>query len=64
MYSWLGYSDPRMEDELYEPDILPHFAEFNLDRVPDKTTTLSFLRSLFISLFDQRNFAVHQWLSG
>ena len=42
MQNWFGYSDPAMEEALYEVMIMRHFAGLNLDRIPDETTILSF----------------------
>jgi IS5 family transposase len=46
MPNWFGYSDPAMEESLYETTILRHFAGLNLDRIPDETTILNFRRLL------------------
>ena len=46
MQNWFGYSDPAMEESLYETTILRHFAGLNLDRIPDETTILNFRRLL------------------
>ncbi|VXC42163.1 hypothetical protein PSEUDO8Z_100433 [Pseudomonas sp. 8Z] len=39
---WFGYSDPAMEEALYETMILRQFAGLSLDRIPDETTILNF----------------------
>lgn len=44
MQNWFGYSDPAMEEALYETTILRQFARLSLDRIPDETTTLNFRR--------------------
>jgi len=46
MQTWFGYSDPAMEESLYETTILRQFAGLNLDRTPDETTILNFRRLL------------------
>lgn len=46
MQNWFGYSDPAMEESLYETTILRQFAGLNLDRIPDETTILNFRRLL------------------
>ncbi|ENA37384.1 hypothetical protein HMPREF1487_04301 [Pseudomonas sp. HPB0071] len=46
MQNWFGYSDPAMEEALYETTILRQFAGLNLERIPDETTILNFLRLL------------------
>ncbi|MBV2133379.1 IS5 family transposase [Pseudomonas sp. MAP12] len=46
MKSWFGYSDPAMEEALYEVAILRHFAGLHLDRTPYETTILNFRRLL------------------
>ena len=46
MQNWFGYSDPAMEEALYEVTILRHFAGLHLDRLPDETTILNFRRLL------------------
>jgi IS5 family transposase len=46
MQNWFGYSDPAMEESLYKSTILRQFAGLNLDRIPDETTILNFLRLL------------------
>src|SRR5471032_2728672 len=42
MQNWFGYSDPAMEEPLYETTIFRQFAELNQDRAPDETTILNF----------------------
>ncbi len=42
--NWFGYSDPAMEESLYETTILCQFAGLNLDWIPDETTILNFRR--------------------
>ncbi|SEB90958.1 IS5 family transposase [Pseudomonas anguilliseptica] len=46
MQNWLGYSDPAMEEALYETTILRQFAGLSLERIPDETTILNFRRVL------------------
>ncbi|APU30040.1 transposase [Ectopseudomonas alcaliphila JAB1] len=46
MRSWFGYSDPAMEEALYEATILHQFAGLSLERIPDETTILNFRRLL------------------
>ncbi|KAF1307427.1 IS5 family transposase [Pseudomonas putida] len=46
MQNWFGYSDPAMEEALYETTILRQFAGLRLERIPDETTILNFLRLL------------------
>lgn len=46
MQNWFGYSDPAMEEALYETTILRQFAGLGLDRIPDETTILNFRRLL------------------
>jgi IS5 family transposase len=46
MQNWLGYSDPAMEDALYETTILRQFSGLSLERIPDETTILNFRRLL------------------
>jgi IS5 family transposase len=46
MQNWFGYSDPAMEEALYETTILRQFAGLSLERIPDETTTLNFRRLL------------------
>jgi len=40
LQNWFGYSDPAMEEALYETTILRQFAGLNLERIPDETTIL------------------------
>ena len=42
MQNWFGYSDPAMEEALYETTILRQFSGLYLDRIPDETTILNF----------------------
>ncbi|WP_227525574.1 IS5 family transposase [Klebsiella pneumoniae] len=42
LQNWFGYSDPAMEEALYETTILRQFAGLNLERIPDETTILNF----------------------
>lgn len=42
MQNWFGYSDPGMEEALYEVAPLRQFAGLRLQRVPDETTILNF----------------------
>lgn len=46
MQNWFGYSDPTMEEALYETTILRQFAGLKLERIPDETTILNFRRLL------------------
>jgi IS5 family transposase len=46
LQNWFGYSDPTMEEALYETTILRQFAGLNLERIPDETTILNFRRLL------------------
>jgi len=46
MQNWFGYSDPAMEEVLYETTILRQFAGLSLERIPDETTILNFRRLL------------------
>ena len=48
MQNWFGYSDPAMEEALYEVAPLRRFAGLSLtrDSVPDETTILNFRRLL------------------
>ena len=46
MQNWFGYSDPAMEEALYETTILRQFSGLHLDRIPDETTILNFRRLL------------------
>ena len=40
MQNWFGYSDPAMEEALYETTSLRQFAGLSLERIPDETTIL------------------------
>ncbi len=46
MQNWFGYSDPVMEEALYEATILRQFSGLYLDRIPDEATSLNFRRLL------------------
>ena len=46
MQNWFGYSDPAMEEALYETTILRQFAGLSLERIPDGSTILNFRRLL------------------
>ncbi len=46
MQNWFGYSDPAMEEALYETNILRQFSGLSLERIPDETTILNFRRLL------------------
>lgn len=46
MQNGFGYSDPAMEEAVYEITILRQFSELHLDRIPDETTILNFRRLL------------------
>ena len=43
MQNWFGYSDPAMEEALYETTILRQFSGLHLDRIPDETVIPPFL---------------------
>lgn len=45
MQNWFGYSDPAMEEALYETTIPRQLSGLSLERIPDETTILNF-RSL------------------
>jgi len=42
MQNLFGYSDPAMEEALYETTILRQFSGLSLERIPDETTILNF----------------------
>src|SRR3546814_19169040 len=47
MQQWFGYSDPAMEEALYEIAPLRHFSKLTLlQALPDETTILTFRRLL------------------
>ncbi len=46
LQNWFGYSDPAMEEALYETTILRQFAGLSMERIPDETTILNFRRLL------------------
>ena len=46
LQNWFGYSDPAMEEALYETTILRQFSGLRLERIPDETTILNFRRLL------------------
>lgn len=46
MQNWFGYSDPAMEEALYDTTILCQFLGMHLVRIPDETTNLNFRRLL------------------
>lgn len=46
LQNWFGYSDPAMEEALYETTVLRQFAGLSLERIPDETTILNFRRLL------------------
>ena len=46
LQNWFGYSDPAMEEALYETTILRQFSGLSLERIPDETTILNFRRLL------------------
>lgn len=46
LQNWFDYSDPAMEEALYETTILRQFAGLSLERIPDETTILNFRRLL------------------
>ena len=61
LQNWFGYSDPAMEEALYETTILRQFAGLNLERIPDETTILNFRRLL--EKHERRPASrCHQWL--
>jgi IS5 family transposase len=41
MQNWFGYSDPAMEEALYETTILRQFAGLNLERVTSSSAAAS-----------------------
>lgn len=43
MQNWFGYSDPVMEEALYETTILRQFAELSLERIPEGLSVISCL---------------------
>jgi IS5 family transposase len=63
MQNWFDYSDPAMEEALYETTILRQFSGLHLDRIPDETTILNF-RVCWRNRSGGRDFAGHQRLSG
>jgi transposase, IS5 family len=50
MQNWFGYSDPAMEEALYETTILRQFAGLSLERIPDETTINGYLGDRGLSL--------------
>lgn len=46
MQNWFGYSDPALEEALYETTILHQFSGLDLECIPDETTILNFRRLL------------------
>ena len=53
LQNWFGYSDPAMEEALYDTAVMRRFAQLGgLDTVPDETTILNFRR-----LLEQRGLA-------
>ncbi len=42
MQNWFGYSDPAIEESLYETTIPRQFAVLSLERISDETTVLNF----------------------
>lgn len=42
LQQWYALSDPSMEESLYEIASMRHFAQINIDAVPDETTMLHF----------------------
>ena len=46
MQNWFGYSEPAMEEALYETTILRQFSGLSLERIPDEITLLNFRRLL------------------
>lgn len=46
MQNWFGYSDPALEEALYETTILRQFSGLDLECIPDETTILNFRRLL------------------
>ena len=42
MQDWFGYSEPAMEETMYETTILRQFSGFSLDQIPDETMILNF----------------------
>ena len=41
MQNWFGYSEPAMEEALYETTILRQFSGLSLERIPDEITLLN-----------------------
>ncbi len=48
MQNWFGYSDPGVEESLYETAILRQLSGLDLDGIADKNTILNFRRLLEI----------------
>lgn len=47
MQNWFGFSDPAMEEALYDTPVMRRFAQLGgMDDVPDETTILNFRRLL------------------
>jgi IS5 family transposase len=46
LQNWLGYSDPAMEEALYETTLLQQFSGLSMERIPHETTILNFRRLL------------------
>lgn len=46
MQNWSGYSDPAMEEALYETTVLRQIAGVSLERIPYETAILNFRRLL------------------
>ncbi len=42
LQQWYALSDPSMEESLYEIASMRHFAQINIDTVPDEITLLNF----------------------
>jgi IS5 family transposase len=42
LQQWYALSDPAMEESLYEIASMRHFAQINIEAVPDETTMLNF----------------------
>jgi len=46
LQNWFGCTDPACKVALYETTIRRQFSGLNLERIPDETTILNFLRLL------------------
>ncbi len=64
MQNWFGYSDPAMEEALYETTILRQFAGLSLERIPDETTILQLPSLAGETRIGGWDSGGDQWLSG